>query len=208
MSFFVAILYTAILGVLFEHSFAIHPNTGPTGNAIRVDFFIKRDNSVICTFLFLLFIIDWVCFHLLFGTTDSFRLDLFNGWLLLLYLPATFSLGLTVIFSYERIESDERPRFCLTAGFYHSLALLAELVWLIHRALILFPDKRIPVSLCILLLLYLAFRGFIAYSYFIRYFNPKVPVRPEILGFSAAFMKPAFLLLVSYSTPGLLLGGR
>ena len=206
MNFFVAILYTAILGVLFEHSFAIHPRTGATGDVIRVDFFIKRDNSVVCAFLFVLFIIDWVCFHLLFGTTDSFRFDLFNGWLLLLYLPATFCLGLTVIFSYERIESGTRPRFCLTAGFYHSLALLAELAWLIHRALILFPDRRIPVSLCIVLLLYLAFRGFIAYSYFNRYLNPNGLVRPETLGFCAAFMKPAFLLLISYSTPGLLLG--
>jgi|KBSSwiStaDraftv2_1062776.scaffolds.fasta_scaffold70947_3 hypothetical protein len=206
MSFFVAILYTAILGVLFEHSFHINPHAGPAQNAIRVSFFIRRDNFLICTFLVILFLTDWVCFHLLFGVSTPFRLDWLNAALLFMYLPATLCLGLTIVFSYERVDPGSHPKFCLTSGFYHSLALFAELAWLLYRARDLFPEARIPLSLVVILLAYLAFRGFVAYSYFNCYKNPKGLIRPEILGFSSVFIKPAFLLLISFSTPGLLQG--
>lgn len=212
MTFFAAVLYAAILGVLFEHSFHIAPSGGPSATNINVTFYIRRDNVLTSGTLLLLFIIDWICFHILFGTSNNLTFDPLNGWLLFAYLPALLCLGLTVVFSYECTARDARRRFCLTAGFYHSFALLAELTWVLSHVQQLFfgqdGNGRFRFSLIVVLIAYPLLRGFLAAGYFYCYAHPAGVIRPGILGFPSLFIKPAFLVALRYTIPEILVGGK
>jgi hypothetical protein len=209
MSFFVAILYTAILGVLFEHSFFIAPNGNNRGT--RVVLYLNRNNVTISGSLLVLFIVDWICFHLLFGQAQGININLAEGWLLLAYLPATFCLGLSVVFSYESQAQGTKNTFCLTAALYHLFALIVEVIWLlVHIKKFIMPNPgagNLIFHLMIVLILYVALRVFLIVNYFHCYDNSRGRLRAPILGFVALFVKPAFLLGINWAAPSLLVGG-
>lgn len=113
MSFFVAILYTAVLSVLFEHSFRIERNN-PLNQSVAVSLYINRHTWFLSISTLLLFIIDWVSFHYLFVPDDKASFDLLHNWLVLLYFPAVLLLGLAVIFSYDNSQGMNQ----IAPGFF------------------------------------------------------------------------------------------
>lgn len=210
MSFLVAILYAAILGVLFEHSFFIEPDRGGA-RRINVVFYPNWQNIPVFVPALLLFLIDWVAFHIVFFPSDRFSFNLTNALLLIVFLPSIFSLGLSIIFAYESGANATLPaRFCLASFWYHLLALIAEITWFLYKASQMFEDLRIPLKLIVVLLVYAAARIVILVMYFVCYKNPATNISPPILGLPAVALKPTLLVFLwkVVNLPGLLPGGQ
>lgn len=211
MSFLVAILYAAILGVLFEHSFFIEPDRDGA-RRINVVFYPNWENISIFVPALLLFLTDWVAFHILFFPSDRFSFSITDALLLAVFLPSIFSLGLSVVFAYESATNTIWPtRFCLASFWYHLLALIAEITWFLYKCSQIFhEDLRIPLKLVIILIVYAAIRILIIVMYFNCYKDPATTIRPPILGLPAVVLKPTLLVFISNvaNLPGLLPGGQ
>jgi hypothetical protein len=206
MQFFVAVLYTAILGVLFEHTFFIEPSITNGNRNVKVIIYLNKNNWKRAIFLLLLFLTDWICFHLLFGVKNDLQIDLFNGLLLFALIPATIFLGLSIVTSYENENSVQNNKFCLFVGIYHVLAALGETAWVLSQANKI--NGSLTIELVIAVLFYVLARCGLGGVYLYVNATPASTVKAEILGFVGLFLKPVFIVALHTISSNILLGGQ
>lgn len=129
MGFYIAILYSAVLGVLFEHSFCVDRSAAPD---IRVMTNLSWRRAHISLSLYVVFLVDWITFHLQFPTASTSPLPRLDLLLLTAYIPAVMCLGSAVVYSYNTSPPTVSVGGKLEVA-YLFISTIGETLWMMLR---------------------------------------------------------------------------
>jgi len=195
MIYLLSFLYTLFIGILSQNLIAVSLN----GTTVRVTNHINKENGLTLLGILSIFIIDWVCFIIVFPPDTAFSLHWKDFILTILYTLSLIFLSFGLIHSLDHTSKS----LCIPLAIYNVISLLGEVIWLWVSINQTPTDSQITNkdfgTIFIFLVAYILIKLFWTGLFFYHRFNPNSKVSSVILACCGIF-KPIFILFLTQIT--------
>lgn len=196
MAYLTTILYSVFLGTITRNLVLVKEDQSTQSITIRN--LITTTNRVRILPILLMFLVDWIIFLLIFGSSNQFTLEIYDISLLVFYFPAITFLTIALLNSIEESSTN----FCYHLSYYHFIAGVSEVVWIIwklssYKGTEADVTSMIPIIIIIALYIIIRF-GLGAFFYISG--NTTLRINSTLVNYLSLIVKPALLIFLTNLT--------
>lgn len=195
MIYLLSFLYTLFIGILSQNLIAVRLD----GNAVRVTNHINKENGLTLIGILTIFVIDWICFIVVFPPDAAFSLHWKDFILTVLYTLSLIFLSFGLIHSLDHTSKS----LCVPLAIYNVISLIGEVIWLAVSINQTPSNSQITNSdfsmIFIFVVGYIIIKLLWTGLFFYHRFNPNSKISSVILACCGVF-KPIFILFLTQVT--------